>query len=597
MQREKELAVLRAELEEMARDLLLLTRVVGIYPDGHPQLTAMVKRLAKWAEGYGEEGLSVGVTGSELIVGGQFFGGRETRLEVLARQLYHRNVARITWQEDVNEREVYEFARVLSDKELLGEEIVSHLEERNVEHISILPLDLEALHSRISTDENLPTPRDVDERKKRIWRWLQEVAGNPKSLGRALGTEDFWRDAFSNDPKTREEFLELMVGLGSMLERALLSVSDTKRATIGNNLSELGQSLSVNEMSRLVDVLMSQPTPTDKALKALMSHVDGDKLASMLAGLASLGGAKEERISEFAKRFITPDALPGLVGLVHEWGGEGEKMGFSGEIWQWLESYLLNMDEDKYMGEGYRETLDRMASRLSTAGERGVAFGFFEDPQAHIDRIYACMVRESIKDADILLDKRIDERFDELDNIGKLELIEMIDVTATDFVKGHTEVYNVVFSDILAGVKDYSQDTKLSIVSFARRHETDALESILKSLAEDENMSVRRFLVDILCNLSTGIVPRLIRRARTGKWYLVRNLAIVLGRLRDTRALPYLKSLLDNENPKIRKEVLRSLALLGPQGRRDLAQYSLRTDRPIAERNMANELVDRMGGV
>ena len=86
MQKEKELAALRADLEEMARDLLLLTRVVGMYPEGHPQLASMVGRLSKWAEGYGEEGLSVGVTGSELIVGGQFFGGRETRLEVLARQ-------------------------------------------------------------------------------------------------------------------------------------------------------------------------------------------------------------------------------------------------------------------------------------------------------------------------------------------------------------------------------------------------------------------------------------------------------------------------------------------------------------------------------
>jgi hypothetical protein len=595
MQKEEGKEALRADLEEMARDLLLLTRVVGIYPQGHPQLASMVGHLSKWAEGYGDEGIAVGVTGSELVVGGQFFGGRETRLEVLAKQLYHRNIARITWHEEVDEREVYAFARIISERELVGEEIVKHLEEQGIKHIHILPLDLDALHSRISTDANLPTPSDTDERRKRIWRGLQKVSGSPQSLGRALGTNEFWSDAFSDDPKIRGEFVELMVGLGSMLERAFLSVPEATRETIGNTLSELGQTLSVNELSRMVDILMSQPTPTDKALQALMKHVDGDKLATMLGGLASLGGAKEERVSEFVKRFIPADSVLGLVGLMSEWSGDGEKMGFSSEIWQWLESYLLDMDEDKYMGEGYRETLDRMSARLRTSGERGVAFGFFEDPQDHIDRIYACMVREGIKDSHKLLDKRLTERFDELDNIGTLELVELLDMTVPDFVQGHAEVYNVIFKEILSGVKDYSQDTKLSILAFARRHESEALESMLKTLSDDDRISVRRFLVDILSNLTTDVVPLLIRKARAGQWYFVRNVTIVLGRLRDPRSLPFLRSLLDSDNSKVRKEALRSLGQLGPRAKRDLATFSLRIDRSRAERNMARELINRMG--
>jgi hypothetical protein len=594
MQIEEGREKLRADLEEMARDLLLLTRVVGIYPPGHPQLASMVGRLSKWAEGYGDEGIAVGVTGSELVVGGQFFGGRETRLEVLARQLYHRNIARITWQEGVDAHEVYAFARIISDRELVGEEIVTLLEEQGVEHIHILPLDLDALHSRISTDKNLPTPTDIDERRKRIWRWLQKVSGSPKSFGRALGTDDFWSDAFSDDPKLRSEFVELMVGLGSMLERAFLSVPDATRETIGNKLSELGQTLSVEEMSRMVDILMSQPTPTDNALKALMQHVDGEKLATMLGGLASLGGAKEERVSEFVKRFIPADSVLGLVGLMREWGGEGEKMGFSSEIWQWLESYLLDMDEDKYMGEGYRETLDRMSARLRTSGERGVAFGFFEDPQAHIDRIYACMVREGITDADKLLDRRLVERFEDLDNIGTLELIELLDMTVPDFVQGHAEVYSVIFKEIMGGVKDYSQDIKLSLLAFARRHESEALEAMLKTLSDDDRISVRRFLVDILSNLTTDVVPLLIRKARTGQWFFVRNVTIVLGRLRDPRSLPFLRSLLDHENSKVRKEALRSLGLLGMRARRELAAFSMRVDRPMSERNMAIALIKRI---
>src|SRR5512145_1726467 len=89
--------VAAAEIDAMSRDVLLLTRTIGIYPEGHPQLVQMTERLLGWVRGEGDRGVTVGVTGTELVVDGLFCGGKDSRAELLARHLHKRRVARLTF--------------------------------------------------------------------------------------------------------------------------------------------------------------------------------------------------------------------------------------------------------------------------------------------------------------------------------------------------------------------------------------------------------------------------------------------------------------------------------------------------------------------
>lgn len=582
-----------AELDDMSRDLLLLTRTVGIYPEGHPQVGQLSRRLTQWARGGDAAGISVGVTGSELVVNGQFFGGRDTRIEILSRHLHRRQIARIQWSPDVTENDVYGLARILSTGEIVGQQILAAMEAQGVENIRVVPLDIEALHERLRMD-TLDADHSEEERRRQLWQWLQEVSGNPKQLGRMLAGEDFWAGIYTEHAELRSEMADFLSGLGVLIDRALQTVPEENRARILDHLAHLGQALPPDELARLVEVHLVGRSPTEQSLAALLRHVQGERLAGVLGGLVAMGGAKEERVTAFVRRYVPPESLLGLVGLVRDWQGMGEKMGFASEIWRWLEHYLLDLDENEYLGEGYRETLDRMALRLATSGEAGASFGFFEDPQFHLDRVYVGMTMARAHDAGALLNRRIDSRLEELDGVSLLEFLELIEATCPDVLADREDLFERLLGEVGGGVKDFSAEVRARLIGFLHRNEGKSLSILLKALSEESRLSMRRFLVEALCHASPGAVPIIVQTARTSPWFVVRNLSIVLGRLRDPRAAPFLRSLLEHENAKVRKEAIRSLGFMDQRARGDLMAYSLRMDRPADERRMAQLAAERI---
>jgi len=583
------------ELDEMSKDLLLLTRTVGIYPQGHPQVSQMAQRLATWArESDDPEGISVGVTNSEMMVGGKFYGGSDTKVATLAQRLHRKRVAKIAWKPELTEREVYIFARLLADPATDGESLEKLIAEREITNIQVTPLDLDALHNRMRLMDIDVTAAD-NERRKRLWQWLQEVAGNPKELGKALASEEFWTDAFVEDELANSEFTEMLAGLGALLDRSLGAIPEDTRAEIGEKLSKLGQTLSSDNIAKLLDVYMSECAPNGFALAALMKNVKGDRMAEILGGLVQLGSGKEERVAVFIKNFVAPDSILGLAGLFHEWKNEGEKLGYAAEIWQWLESFLLDIDENRFMGDGYRATLDRMAEKMRIFGGRAASFGFYEDPETHVDSVCAGLVLLDAENGVDVLSRRMAERIATLDTLGVISFLDMVDNTVPQVFKSRNDIFELVFRDLVGSVKDFSTQTKNHIIGLAQRHEEEATEVLLRQLAAEQRLSVRRFLVEVLAAMPRTIVPRLIQSARNAPWFFVRNIAIVFGQMCDARTIPFLRSLLENQNAKLRKEAIRNLGRIGDQSaKRVLLAYAEKQDTPGDEARMALTIAERM---
>lgn len=585
------------ELDEMSRDLMLLTKTVAIYPEGHPQIAQMAHRLAEWAaKAGGADGITVGVTGSEMIVDGQFFGGSDTRIEALARRLHAKRVAKLHWKIDITGKEVYDFAKVLSDPSVFGEAITKELAALSVENVGITELDLGALHDRMRLMDTDFSKIDR-ERSKKIWQWLQEVASTPAELGKAMSGKDFWQRAFSDDPLAQAEFIELLSAVGAMVDKALSTMTQDTKREIVEKFEKLGQTLSPTNLAKLADVYMTEGAINGVAMSSLMAHIKGDKLAGLLGGLVALGGPREERLNLFIQKFLPADSVLGLAGLVGDWKASAQKMGLASEIWQWLESYLLDIDENQFMGEGYRATLDRMADRMHSFGSSAAAFGFYEDPEAHLDNLCAGLGLLEGQEGVKILSDRITERMNSLDGTSVVAFLSMVDRTAPAIFNSRTDVYEKLFAEIGPLVKDFPQHSREELINFTRRHEDVALEVVLKQLSMEERLSVRRLLVEMLASMSRNVVPRIIQSARNAPWYYTRNIAVVFGHMKDPRTIPFLRTLLDSPQPKVRKEALRSLGLIGDVASRNaLRIFSNRVDVPSEEARMAAFAADRIRG-
>jgi HEAT repeat protein len=97
----------------------------------------------------------------------------------------------------------------------------------------------------------------------------------------------------------------------------------------------------------------------------------------------------------------------------------------------------------------------------------------------------------------------------------------------------------------------------------------------LDRLASEEDRTLRYFYLDLLGELGTMVREPTIRRLKDNRWFLVRNLIILLKNLNDPTILPSLHALLDHPHPRVRLELMQTL---------------IKFNDPIAERIILQEM-------
>ncbi len=90
-----------------------------------------------------------------------------------------------------------------------------------------------------------------------------------------------------------------------------------------------------------------------------------------------------------------------------------------------------------------------------------------------------------------------------------------------------------------------------------------AVPPLLERLAEEETLSARRKVMGTLSRLGPVALPHLVAGLRDSRWYVVRNLVLVLGTIGLPEAVAPLRPLLTYPDPRVRKEVVKALTRIG----------------------------------
>ncbi len=88
------------------------------------------------------------------------------------------------------------------------------------------------------------------------------------------------------------------------------------------------------------------------------------------------------------------------------------------------------------------------------------------------------------------------------------------------------------------------------------------IDELVDMMAAEEDRARRRAFLDVLGREAARDPRRLIERLDDQRWFVVRNLAVVLGRSGNTTCVPALRRLLSHDDHRVRVEVLRSLSSL-----------------------------------
>ena len=92
-----------------------------------------------------------------------------------------------------------------------------------------------------------------------------------------------------------------------------------------------------------------------------------------------------------------------------------------------------------------------------------------------------------------------------------------------------------------------------------------AVNVLVDLLAEEQDAARRRMLVDILSEVARNDPAPLTARLSDSRWYLVRNIVIVLRHTGDREAIRLMRPVLSYSDHRVRLEALRALAMLGDE--------------------------------
>jgi hypothetical protein len=149
------------------------------------------------------------------------------------------------------------------------------------------------------------------------------------------------------------------------------------------------------------------------------------------------------------------------------------------------------------------------------------------------------------------------------------QLVKMIDRTADDSFPIDIQYYlrenyarREFLDEILTGLTIWGKPRYNDINLLITKIRSPFIEVLLDHLAIEENMSLRRFMMDRLIEMGPMTRVPISIRLDDKRWYVLRNLIIILRAHRDDSIIPLIRPLAKHSNNRVRQEALSTLVML-----------------------------------
>jgi len=96
-----------------------------------------------------------------------------------------------------------------------------------------------------------------------------------------------------------------------------------------------------------------------------------------------------------------------------------------------------------------------------------------------------------------------------------------------------------------------------------RRIGTKVVYVIVQRLCVANSLLARKALATAIVRIGPAAVPALVAMLKDDRWYVVRNMVAILGEIRDRECAEDLRPAAEHEDPRVRKETIRSLVNIG----------------------------------
>lgn len=583
---------------EFVRALALAWKNLAAYPPGHPALANSIefvhRRLAELRGPGGE--VIFGIANDGLIYGDEKVDSPHA--QKFAQALYTRGVAMLRFETATEVRDIDTFLRVLGVGDVRGnaEPIWEALTAAGVVNILLQPVDYSAvqvtdrldeqpeekkpatlwdeiLRALIAGHELSPSARElpkevhsVNELTALILRYLEESKPTEFDPNATFGVRMMQR-AGTDSPAAVARRVSEAIGLylaGSTGLKKQLVVQQVLQL-----IRTLPEQIRAAVMRSVIRVLATEESsgsllrefvanqPADQVLDALRA-LSGVKLSThatlLLQSLAPID--KAEAVPEKPAPHIVSD----LVKLFAEEDIDRFNPPDHKELLDFasIQIPLLPAKPEKRLNE----LGDRVESVTEEAVNDQVARTLLDllarmDPKEPPE---AALTRAEMVFRTYLAERRYRDAVAMLEELQQIALMTTSDSVRTGI---HEWFERIVVGDtiqaLIASLVEAKAAQTKEIHRLIEAMGSAATRNLLIALAEEENRSRRRRLFDLLVSLGSVIVPEVAQYLSDPRWFVVRNMIVLLRAVNDRSTLGEIRRLALHGDLRVRLEAIKTL--------------------------------------
>jgi hypothetical protein len=624
----------------VAGDLNIARRNWSAYPSGHPLIESSIQKLLDSFSALCKDSsvVQLGITRDGLLLGEEFVEKNNQICRNVASALFERGIGALIVLHPPNHTELFSFLEILA---LKREEVFAKGGiEKLWQESGIAALEVRAIrYDRFSGTEEQQLTNEPEKEQGSLWQ--QFVLLMMQGEVGLSGTDAHGEVRPEVLAATLNAYFARRMGVGSGLSvntlrsatammKHVLAFSGEDGGGSGSGYSVTGLGSGGEDWSDI-----SLEIPVIKAdLAAFITALDPVLRRQILNGFCEIASDEASTATELF-RSLGPDIMEETYAAAEEYAAapqllqeilkkllphlvdSHESSAPDDEIREKMQTLLQEHQREAYMPDGYMQgLLDALNSDSIKAIEPDIVAELLStlSPQ-FIDRRGSEIILQLVvadptgQDAQDLIKSLADlcGHFLELGDYGQVlkilsqaadpRLPQPLRIVMRDaFCR--REFLDEILSGLTVWGKSKYDQVSLLIQILGRAF----IEPLLDRMAEEETMSLRRFMMDRVQSFGGAARPYIIQRLADPRWYVVRNLLVMLRTLEPEQDVELLRPLLRHTNQKVRLEVLKSLMLVGDsmaqrQVLRDLESPDRETQLiaiNMADRNSPSEMVRKL---
>lgn len=563
---------------------------VSIYPKEHPAIDKSLDRSFNFIRKLFEfrPEITFAIAKDTIIVDKYYLDKKNPVFKDFAINLSKMNITYVTFKKGLTKDELYKFHLFLLQKteDLSVEKIIENYKKYNFKYINVGFIDYR-LFSRIQTKG------DYNRQKISLWEKYINLSLKDRFYNEEMANEireippEILATLINNKRKDMKEetYDKVITTYMRSSKDGIFSEQDLRKVL--KFIDSLAPELKKRFLSSTLKTLTKEPEITSKVLRSL----NPEEITRLISTINEYRVNIPPSLTNLFDRLSLDSNEDMETIYIDEEDIDTNNILFSDDLKSLLEA---GDDENKSKKAtkniDLKPLMDYDSNGLKTSQLIDFENEFNEElidrkfNQIVIDLMSSSLLSE--KDYYILIDI-LKNQTEHMLWTGQYELIqqaiEVVESIKDRFPKMSLDILEHYYSSdfILQLVKSFrtlGKEKRKEISEICNYYNEKIIPYLIDALAEEDSMSIRRFLIDLLKQFGKNIVPEIIKRLDDERWFVKRNMLYLLSETDCSEVIEYIRPCCRDENSKVNIVALKCLLNMGDSYAIEIIKEYLRSN-------------------